>query len=182
MILIQKRKSEQKVSFTHQKFIGSLTQMTPFTYTWTPLGHVVGMLLQRQSPLIWEPYLKQDQALHKLANNNGQLKSTLGKCPIQSKQAPLTHMRIIMTYMLTLTKAGSKEETDEIKIVQHLKKSPKNVLKQLYSALSMHARRTYCFLRQPYLAEAFTQRGPYLFIHLSPISQTLMTSCMIRHS
>ena len=27
-----------------------------------------------------------------------------------------------MTYMLTLTKAGSKEETDEIKIVQHLKK------------------------------------------------------------
>ena len=85
MISIQKRKSEQKVSFTHQKFIGSLIQMTPFTYTWTPLGHVVGMLLQRQSPLIWEPYLKQDQALHKLANNNGQLKSTLGKCPIQSK-------------------------------------------------------------------------------------------------
>ena len=85
MISIQKRKSEQKVSFTHQKFIGSLIQMTPFTYTWTPLGHVVGMLLQRQSPLIWEPYSKQDQALHKLANNNGRLKSTLGKCPIQSK-------------------------------------------------------------------------------------------------
>ena len=40
--------------------------------------------------------------------------------PIQI--GPSTHMRIIMTYMLTLTKAGSKEETDEIKIVQHLKK------------------------------------------------------------
>ena len=107
--------------------------MTPSTYTWTPLGHLVTILLQMQNPLIREPYLKQDQVPQKLTDNSSHMK-IIRKCPILLL-VTMTPIMIIMTQMLTLTsmKNGPKEEMDGTKQLQHLekKKGPKIVLKQL---------------------------------------------------
>ena len=95
--------------------------MTPSIYTWTPLRHLVTMLLQRQNPLIRELYLKQDLAPQKLIDNSGHMK-TIEKCLI-ILLVMMTPIMITMTYILTLTstKNGSKEEIDGTKQVQHLK-------------------------------------------------------------
>ena len=107
--------------------------MTPSTYTWTPLGHLVTILLQMQNPLIREPYLKQDQVPQKLTDNSSHMK-IIRKCPILLL-VTMTPIMIIMTQMLTLTsmKNGPKEEMDGTKQLQHSgkKKGPKIVLKQL---------------------------------------------------
>ena len=63
------------------------------------------MLLQRQNPLIWKPYPKQGQALQKLTDNSGHMK-TLGKCPIFSL-VTMTPIIITMTQMLTSMKNSS---------------------------------------------------------------------------
>ena len=122
LISIQKRTSEHKVSFTRQKCIGSLTQMTPSIYTWTSLGHLVTMLLQRHNPLIRELYLKHNQVPQKLIDNSGHME-IIGKCPILLL-VTMTPIMMTMTQMLTLmsTKNGSKEEMDGTKQHEHLKK------------------------------------------------------------
>ena len=104
--------------------------MTPSIYTWTPLRHLVTMLLQRQNPLIRELYLKQDQAPQKLIDNSGHMK-TIGKCSILLL-VTMTPIMITMTQMLTLTstKNSSKEEMDGTKQVQHLKKKKKRSQKR----------------------------------------------------
>ena len=48
------------------------------------------------------------------------------KMPNPLQIGPPTYMMIIMTHILTLMKTSSKEETDETKYVQHLKRSQNN--------------------------------------------------------
>ena len=48
------------------------------------------------------------------------------KMPNPLQIGPPTYMMIIMTHILTLMKTGSKEETDETKYIQHLKRSQNN--------------------------------------------------------
>ena len=107
--------------------------MTPSIYTWTSLGHLVTMLLQRHNPLIRELYLKHDQVPQKLTDNSGHMK-IIGKCPILLL-VTMTPIMMTMTQMLTLmsTKNGSKEEMDGTKQHEHLKKKggPRYVLKHL---------------------------------------------------
>ena len=76
----RKMTSKQKKSFTRQKFIGSLTQMTPSMYIWTSPSYVVRKLSKGQKLLIQELYLKQAKVLQKPIGNNDHMK-TLGNCP-----------------------------------------------------------------------------------------------------
>ena len=78
--LTRKLTSRQKESSTRQKFIGSLTQMTPSMYIWTPPSYVVRKLSKGWKLLIQELYVKHAQVLQKPIGNNGLMK-TLGNCP-----------------------------------------------------------------------------------------------------